>query len=583
MMRPPALRLGARVAGLHRALAVLAVTCGLAAVGGAASAGTYTPPPGDYAPVWSPDRSAIVYFTQRQPPGLRVMNPDGSGERVLPLPAPPDGDPPSFSFSPDWFWIAFASRELVVSRPDGSQRRALGPSNFAARPAWSPDGHRLAFPRGYALFVVGVDGSGLRELTPHGSEPAWSASSELIAFSRTDDTRSDVLVVRADGSGERNLTRNVAGVHRRPVWSPDGRIAFVTTDQRTASTRVTAMAGDGTLLRSFAPGVLPTSLAWSPDGTRLLVSGSALAVVDVTSGERRLLSPFGAEADWSRDGRYIVFAASGECRDRTGIYRVDAVTGRRDRLTNDCRITGTPRSDRLRGTATADILLGLAGNDQLTAVTAAFTGDSLYGGPGDDALTGSRQGDLLDGSSGRDRLRGFAGPDFLRGGPGRDVLLGDGGRDHIRAEDGARDRVSCGTNRSRGTGPELDTAFVDRRDAVDGGCELLYRGGRADLGAGRTALSILVNVGGGDVVRTLRCNPAGGTLLGAAAACRRLAAMRAPLAPVPADRFCAALGNAVGAHVSGTFAGRRVAVDFTRANACEVERWDRHAFLLAAR
>jgi hypothetical protein len=35
--------------------------------------------------------------------------------------------------------------------------------------------------------------------------------------------------------------------------------------------------------------------------------------------------------------------------------------------------------------------------------------------------------------------------------------------------------------------------------------------------------------------------------------------------------------------VRGLFAGRRVIVSFDRRDTCEIERWDRHAFLLEPR
>jgi Subtilisin inhibitor-like len=82
------------------------------------------------------------------------------------------------------------------------------------------------------------------------------------------------------------------------------------------------------------------------------------------------------------------------------------------------------------------------------------------------------------------------------------------------------------------------------------------------------------------VVRTLRCGPAGGTLRNAARACARLAALSKPFAPVPRDAICTEIyGGPQTARVTGTYRDRRIWTIFRRRNGCEIERWNRHAFL----
>lgn len=78
----------------------------------------------------------------------------------------------------------------------------------------------------------------------------------------------------------------------------------------------------------------------------------------------------------------------------------------------------------------------------------------------------------------------------------------------------------------------------------------------------------------------LRCNPAGGTLPRAAAACRQLAAQPRPFAPVENGIACIEIyGGPQVARVTGTFRGRRVWVTFKRTDGCEIARWNRVRFL----
>ena len=78
---------------------------------------------------------------------------------------------------------------------------------------------------------------------------------------------------------------------------------------------------------------------------------------------------------------------------------------------------------------------------------------------------------------------------------------------------------------------------------------------------------------------TLRC-PSGGTLPDAAAACRKLAEVQDPFAPVPKSSGCTQIyGGPEIADVRGTFDGNRVDTQFSRGDGCELERWNKVGFL----
>jgi hypothetical protein len=80
---------------------------------------------------------------------------------------------------------------------------------------------------------------------------------------------------------------------------------------------------------------------------------------------------------------------------------------------------------------------------------------------------------------------------------------------------------------------------------------------------------------------TLRCEPAGGTLPRAAAACTRLAAMKAPFRPIPKDAICTEIyGGPQEAIVAGRYAGKRIWVKLARRNGCEISRFNRLRFLV---
>jgi Tol biopolymer transport system component len=90
-------------------------------------------------------------------------------------------------------------------------------------PSWSPSGRRIAFDRGrndstnlHAIFTVGLNGSGLRRITPwwvDASQPQYSPNGRWIAFrsAENSDTSGNIFLVRPDGTGLHKLTHTPAG------------------------------------------------------------------------------------------------------------------------------------------------------------------------------------------------------------------------------------------------------------------------------------------------------------------------------------------------------------------------------------
>jgi hypothetical protein len=79
---------------------------------------------------------------------------------------------------------------------------------------------------------------------------------------------------------------------------------------------------------------------------------------------------------------------------------------------------------------------------------------------------------------------------------------------------------------------------------------------------------------------TLTCAPVAGTLPHPRSACTKLAALRRPFAPTPRQTACTQIyGGPQEAIVVGRFRGRPLRSSFNRRNGCEIDRWNRVAFL----
>jgi Tol biopolymer transport system component len=198
------------------------------------------------------------------------------------------------------YWSDDPWPSIWTVRPDGSHRtRILRTRQNAKRPRISPDGRWVAFD---------------------GTRPGLTPISDF-----------DIQLVRRNGRGLRTLTRS-SFWDNDAQWSPDGRlISFSrTTDADWTKAWIWTVRADGTAPRKLARGQFGR---WSPDGTRLALdsptptSPGDLFIVDADGKNRRLLlsSPeLDQPADWSPDGKRILFTRYASTSSRTSIYIVGA-------------------------------------------------------------------------------------------------------------------------------------------------------------------------------------------------------------------------------------------------------------------
>ena len=238
-------------------------------------------------------RDGLVVFQSNRLGGskLFVAKLDGSGLRQLTTGAGEDATP-KWSF--DGSRIAYASRgadgneDVWIVNADGTGARRLTDHLASdSHPSWSPDGGRIVFcsTRGDGenddIYVVNVDGSGVQRLTDNGlawdTFPSFSPDGKQILFRRLLRERrpegtlinSEILVMKADGSDVRNLSKN-AYFDGWPSWSPDGtRIAF--SSNREDPYQVFVMNADGSdAVRVAASPYTSVRPQWLPDGSGLI-------------------------------------------------------------------------------------------------------------------------------------------------------------------------------------------------------------------------------------------------------------------------------------------------------------------------
>jgi len=217
------------------------------------------------------------------------MNPDGSDLVQVTNLAPTDDDGVFPSISPNGQQIAFNFNagdgpDLYVVNVDGTGLRRLTDDHGSFWPRWSPDGKRLVFTafaqlRSAVIATMAADGSGKRKIL---TTDIWESvggvytpdGKQIVFGSQMGGFISAVWIMNVDGSHQRRLTRAVL---KGQPWSvsPDGKhiLGYTNQDSPPAPGRsIFVMNLDGSGRKRLAPlsrfhhDVYPS---YSPDGTKI--------------------------------------------------------------------------------------------------------------------------------------------------------------------------------------------------------------------------------------------------------------------------------------------------------------------------
>jgi hypothetical protein len=422
--------------------AALVVPVVLLVIGGANAASSPVQPGFDVSAKVSPNGDWLLFqrsfggskYTQPDTT-LRIARADGTAEREL------VGRRLWVNLSA--LWTPDNLVQVVLSEPDrGLSTTLRRPQDGTivrqlpiAPAAWSPDGNWITYVDNRTLYVARPDGSQARPLVT-APERGWVGAGEFSP----DSTRLTFVVAQSPYAPDRSEVARIDGTERHvlreaPVvspgrWSPDGSsVVFLAQNDtgRYRPPRVFVAGADGTNAHPIAPGY-SSEPDWSPRGewitylrqtsTRSRDRYDIMIVRPNGTGRRRVVRTAGAGGTWLADGRHLLTVGSGACR-RGGVLEIDVVSRTVKRLTNRCRIDGTPSADDIRGTPLRDLIDGRGG------------GDKIVGGGGDDRISG---------------------------GPGNDA---------IASKDRYSDTVRCG--------PGVDSVVADYRDRVDRDCEHVRR------------------------------------------------------------------------------------------------------------
>jgi serine/threonine protein kinase len=229
-------------------------------------------------------------------------------------------------------------------------------------PAISPDGKYVAFLKGesgkQSLVVRQIATESSVVILPERSDfyarPVFSPDGNFVYYLTVDRAIGSLYKVPALGGSPRKIVTDVDGA---PTFSPDGkRIAFLRNDPKNSSALALTADNDGgnleTIFDSREKGYMGLgSIAWSPDGEKLLVTTAEIKGGNVNepsmfvaeySFRKHTITEFPAgrfaaivDLAWLHNGSGFLLNAKENRESPSQIWQVNYPSGEKSRVTND--------------------------------------------------------------------------------------------------------------------------------------------------------------------------------------------------------------------------------------------------------